>query len=635
MRTPASFKSLQRVGAKVRAQVGERTPTFLGRGALLDFNFELSLGDEPLSEEDALALLEGGHGLRLYHGRWVEVDRAKLKQLLSRLQRVRELTARGLPFATAMHLVTGTGKGLPAEIADIDWSGISAGPWLTDVLAELRSPTGLAEVDTGNLLAHPLFDHQKHGLHWLYLLYKLGLGALLADDMGLGKTLQFVALLVVLKQERARSGEPSRPSLVIAGASLLKNWAEELDEFAPGVRYLIAHSSSLDAAEVRQLTQAELEQYDLILTSGTTALLQPWVATTPWLLAGVDEAQIIKNPAIQQARLLKTLRADMRVALTGTPIENRLTDLWSIMDYANPGLLGNLPQFQRWVRELEASGGFGPLRELIQPYLLRRLKSDKSILKDLPDKTELDVDCTLSPAQVVRYQELVQELEVALAEASVTGRRGVILGFITRFKQLCNHLAHGTGASVWNERDSGKFRDLRRIATAALAGDEKILVFTQYAEACAPIASFLADVCGRPGLVINGKVPVRKRTELRKQFQADPAIPFLVVSLKTGGSGLNLTAASQVVHFDRWWNAAVENQGTDRAHRLGQKKRVLVHRFIVRGTIEDRIDALIDSKRALSEDVLQPTKRLNLNTMSDREILDLVALDIHAMQKAA
>jgi non-specific serine/threonine protein kinase len=352
-------------------------------------------------------------------------------------------------------------------------------------------------------------------------------------------------------------------------------------------------------------------------------------------LVALDEAQAIKNPEAKQTRAAKKLKAQARFALTGTPVENRLGDLWSIFDFINPGLLGSSKEFTSLVKRLaeKPHNPYGPLRELVRPYILRRLKTDKTVIADLPDKTEVKAFCQLSRQQAALYQQAVKELAEQLDDAEGIKRKGVVLSFLMRFKQICNHPSQWLGDGAWAEEDSGKWARLRDIAEVIAAKQEKVLVFTQFREVTAPLAAFLGSVFGRPGLVLHGETPVSKRQELVRRFQEDEEVGFFVLSLKAGGAGLNLTAASHVVHFDRWWNPAVENQATDRAFRIGQKKNVLVHKFVCRGTVEEKIDQLIESKRQISKDLLEGGAELLLTELKDEELLKLVALDINAALK--
>jgi non-specific serine/threonine protein kinase len=523
------------------------------------------------------------------------------------------------------------------EAQDPDWSTVSAGPWLAETLKDLRSPEGLARIDPGTALLATLRPYQQAGVRWLYLLHRLGLGACLADDMGLGKTIQVLALLLVLKQEKTpRTGEQRQiPSMLVAPASLLGNWAAEVERFAPTLRILIAHPSMMNPADLKELTPEALADVDLVITSYGALLRYSWLSSTHWRIAVIDEAQAIKNPGAKQTRAVKKLVARTRIALTGTPVENRLSDLWSIFDFTHPGLLGSGQAFGRYVRRLAEARSYASLRELVHPYILRRMKTDKAVIADLPDKTEMKAFCHLSPAQAALYQQAVAELGAALNGAEGMGRKGVVLAFLMRFKQICNHPSQWLGDGAWAEAGSGKFARLRELAEVISAKQEKMLVFTQFREAAQPLAAFLGNVFGRKGLVLHGGTPVGKRKELVRQFQEDDLTPFFVLSLKAGGAGLNLTAASHVVHFDRWWNPAVENQATDRAFRIGQSRNVLVHKFVCRGTVEDKIDQLIESKQTLVKDVLEGGAELQLTELGDRELLNLVALDIHSAQADA
>jgi non-specific serine/threonine protein kinase len=482
------------------------------------------------------------------------------------------------------------------------------------------------------------------GVRWLYLLAKLGLGACLADDMGLGKTIQVLSLLLVLRKQDGGEPQPSlrqpglrQPSLLIAPASLLANWASELERFAPSLNSFIAHPSVLPTADLMTLAPERLRDVGLVITSYGSLLRIPWIAETTWRLAVIDEAQAIKNPGAKQTRVAKKLKAQAKFALTGTPVENRIGDLWSIFDFINPGLLGSAKEFSKFVKSLEARphNPYAPLRELVRPYILRRLKTDKTVIADLPDKTEMKAFCQLSRKQAALYQQAVDELTEALDEAEGIRRKGLVLSFLMRFKQICNHPSQWLGDGAWIEEDSGKWARLRDIAEVIAAKQEKVLVFTQFREMTAPLAAFLGSIFGRAGLVLHGEIEVKKRKDLVRRFQEDEAVPFFVLSLKAGGAGLNLTAASHVVHFDRWWNPAVEEQATDRAFRIGQNKNVLVHKFVCRGTVEEKIDQMIESKRQLSRDLIEGSAELLLTEMQDEDLLKLVALDLNAAIKEA
>ncbi len=631
VRSPSQWSGGRPPRPVVKASVGAKPPSLLGMDAMLDFDIEVSLDGAALSAAEIQALLAQGDGLQLIRGQWVDLDRQRLAKALARLQALADEAAQGgLPLARAMRLMAEDGDEDRPGAAAEDAVRFQAGPWLADTLRGLRQPDGLAQVDPGPALKASLRPYQQTGLRWLYLLTRLGLGACLADDMGLGKTIQVLALLLVLQRERRGAG---RPSLLVAPASLLANWSAEAERFAPGLRLLVAHPSQLPAAEWRTLDAQRLASVDLVLTSYGTLLRQPALSEMRWHLAVLDEAQAIKNPGSRQTLQVKQLQADVRIALTGTPVENRLSDLWSIFDFTHPGLLGSGKDFSAFTQRLAEQQHFGPLRRLVRPYILRRLKTDKRVISDLPDKTELQAWCALSPAQAALYQRAVGELAQALASSDGISRKGLVLAYLMRFKQICNHPSQWLGDAAWAEADSGKFARLRELAEVIAARQEKLLVFTQFRETTAPLAAFLGGIFGREGLVLHGGTPLAQRRERVKRFQDDEATPFFVLSLKAGGAGLNLTAASQVIHFDRWWNPAVENQATDRAYRIGQHKNVLVHKFICQGTVEERIDQLIASKRQLVTDLLEDSTELRLTELSDRELLDLVRLDIHAAQE--
>jgi SNF2 family DNA or RNA helicase len=417
----------------------------------------------------------------------------------------------------------------------------------------------------------------------------------------------------------------------------LTNWANEIERFTPSLRVKIVHPSAMTAEEIKSLEPASFARTDLAITSYGSLLRMSALTRASWRLLVLDEAQAIKNADAKQTEAVKSLRAQARIALTGTPIENHLGDLWSIFDFINPGLLGNAKQFSGYAKKLarRESNPYGPLRELTSPYILRRMKTDKAVIADLPDKIEFKAFCGLTRKQTALYGQAVADLREALENADGIQRRGIVLAALMRLKQICNHPSQWLGDDSWAEADSGKFARLRDIASVIAEKQEKMLAFTQFREMTEPLARFLRNAFGREGLVLHGETKVKQRGELVRAFQEDESIPFFVLSLKAGGSGLTLTAASHVVHFDRWWNPAVENQATDRAFRIGQKKNVLVHKFVCRGTIEERIDAMIEDKKRLSEDLLAGAGagEINLTEMRDEDLMKLVSLDIATAMK--
>ena len=637
VRMPATWQANRPPRPQVTAKVGGKVLSGVGQDALLDFRMEVTLDGETLSDAEVRELLAKSDGLALVRGRWVEVDRERLGRMMEYFGQVERIaTETGLSLRDAMRMLAGADGAAGDEFAarEADWAQVVAGPWLAETLKGLRSPEGLAGIDPGSALNGTLRPYQQVGVRWLYLLAKLGLGACLADDMGLGKTIQILSLLLVLRKQNR--GE-RQPSLLVVPASLLANWASELERFAPSLKSLIAHPSALPARDLVTLAPERLQDVDLVITSYGLLLRMPWIAEASWRLVVIDEAQAIKNPDAKQTRIAKKLKAQAKFALTGTPVENRIGDLWSIFDFINPGLLGSSKEFSNFVKRLEdrPHNPYAPLRELVRPYILRRLKTDKTVIADLPDKTEVKAFCQLSRKQAALYKQAVEELTEALDEAEGIRRKGLVLSFLMRFKQICNHPSQWLDDGAWSEEDSGKWARLRDIVEVIAAKQEKVLVFTQFREITAPLAAFLGSIFGRAGLVLHGETEVKKRKDLVHRFQEDEAVPFFVLSLKAGGAGLNLTAASHVVHFDRWWNPAVENQATDRAFRIGQNKNVLVHKFVCRGTVEEKIDQMIESKRQLSKDLIEGGADLLLTELQDEDLLKLVALDLNTALKEA
>ena len=610
--------------------IGEKKQKNFNAKALLDFKLDIALGEEPLSRAELEQLLAAGDGLVFLKGQWVEVDREKLGQALSHWESLEaEMRHGDLSFAEGMRLLAGA----PADLKDDgledsrEWSFVQPGEWLASTLRALRSPEQARAVDPGAALKATLRPYQQQGVNWLWLLSELGLGACLADDMGLGKTMQVIALLLAIKQQH-----DGKPSLLVLPASLIGNWKAELARFAPSLRVLFVHRSQLSKQAIDALAEDPSAPggSDLVVTTYGTLMRQPWLREQAWRLLILDEAQAIKNPSARQTKAVKALKADARIALTGTPVENRLSDLWSLFDFLNPGLLGSSKRFKDFVKSLSGreTDQYAPLRGLVGPYILRRLKTDRSIISDLPEKTEMTAYCGLSKTQAAHYQQAVEQMAEAIENLDGIKRRGLVLSYLTRFKQICNHPSQLLGDGDYAPRHSGKFQRLAELCEEIASRQEKLLVFTQFREMTRPLADFLAAQFGRPGLVLHGGTAVKQRQKQVERFQDEQGPPFFVLSLKAGGTGLNLTQASHVVHFDRWWNPAVENQATDRAFRIGQKKNVLVHKFVCQGTVEEKIDALIREKMALANDLLEGGADTLLTEMDNQALLDLVTLDI-------
>jgi non-specific serine/threonine protein kinase len=448
------------------------------------------------------------------------------------------------------------------------------------------------------------------------------LGGILADDMGLGKTIQVLSLLLL---RRHLTGGDFK-SLLVVPASLIGNWKAELSRFAPSLKHWIAHPSGDGYGQPKQ------NDFDIAITTYGSIPKIGWASDIGWGLVIADEAQAIKNPSAKQTKALKAVKAQHRLALTGTPVENHLSDLWSLFDFVSPGLLGSSKDFESFMKKKGKSGDnpYAPIRKLVRPYILRRIKTDKSVIQDLPEKTEMKSYCQLSKGQAALYQKSVESLARDIEHIEGIKRRGAIFSYLMRFKQICNHPSQFVKDGRFQESDSGKFQRLREICEVIADKQEKALIFTQFKEMTEPLNDFLKGIFGKNGLILHGDTAIKKRSEMVDEFQREEGPPYFVLSLKAGGTGLNLTAASHVIHFDRWWNPATENQATDRAFRIGQKKNVLVHKFICKGTLEEKIDALIESKRSMSSELLEDGDATLLTELGNEELLKIVALDINS-----
>lgn len=624
---------------QLKIAIGQQVASTLGMNALLDFDMQFALSDgEKLTSEEWNKILASTENLIQIKGQWVEVDRDKLQQVLTHWQKIqRQVNKEGLSFAEGLRLLSGATSHSTvvsdALVETLEWSSVIAGDWLQQVLQSLRNPEQAnhetIEVILKKQLTASLRPYQFTGVQWLWLLYNLKLGGCLADDMGLGKTIQLLSLLLLIKHHS--SSMQQRCHLLVIPASLLGNWQAEIERFTPDLKIIIAHSS---IENLKKISPQQLTTIDLVITTYSLVHRLDWISSINWDVLILDEAQMIKNPSAKQTQAVKKINSQVRFTLTGTPIENRLADLWSLFDFTAPGLLGSSKVFNDYGKsaknsEHESSRFYAAIRTLVSPYILRRLKNDKRIIADLPDKTELQTFCTLTKEQVALYQQAVTELSQQLENVEGIKRRGLVLGFLLRFKQICNHPTQWLGHGHYTADISGKFLRLKEICEQIAVKQEKILVFTQFREIIPALAEFLAGIFQQPGLVLHGNTAIKQRSKLVDAFQQEQGPPFFILSLKAGGTGLNLTRASHVIHFDRWWNPAVENQATDRAYRIGQKRNVLVHKFICRGTIEEKIDALIMNKKTLSNEILASGDEMLLTEMDNHELLKIVALDIH------
>lgn len=593
-------------------RIGEKKPTYVGMDSVLSVTPQLMVNGVPLSRQEIEDLMAQTEGLAFLKGKWIEVDHAQLRSLLKQMEEMEG----SVTLLEAMRMgITSTVSGKEVK----DPNPILNGKWLADFLKKLRSPQQIRSARVPSTVHAELRSYQKSGYTWLKYMQSLGLGACLADDMGLGKTLQVLTFL-----EKVRSANKHARVLLIAPASLLGNWQKEAEKFVPAMPLHILYGKRAE-----QLGAEVLEKTDFltITTYGMAARIEE-LGKIEWDCLVLDEAQAIKNPGTKQTRQIKKIKAKMKIAMTGTPIENELANLWSLFDFLDKGLLGSRDEFSDFCKSLnDHPEGYAHLKNMIAPFMLRRLKTDKTIIPDLPDKLEQVEYVEVSKRQAVLYRKYVAELAHKLEDANGMQRRGLILGSLTKLKQICNHPDQYLGQSGFLPSESGKFEYMEEICQTIAQKHERVLVFTQFREITEYLDRFLQEIFQAKGYVIHGGVPAAKRTRIVEAFQGEQYVPYVVLSLKAGGTGLNLTAATHVIHFDRWWNPAVENQATDRAFRIGQKSNVLVHKLVCRGTIEEKIDAMLNDKMKLAENVIGSGGENWITELSNEELMSMLRLD--------
>ena len=597
----------------MQVKLGDERPAILGFEGLVSMKPELVFNGIPLTEEEVRDLLKQTEGLAQLKGRWVEIDHARLGAMIDRMENYDG----SMPLLDALKMEAGLED---PEDVDIDIGPvISNGKWLGDLLKNLRQPHTLKSQSVPDSVRADLRSYQKTGFEWLCYMNTLGFGACLADDMGLGKTLQVLTYLSWLHEKNSEGNV-----LLIVPASLLGNWEKEAEHFTPELPIRVLHGGGAKNLEDILFGSPCF----LNITTYGMALRMERLPEMHFDCLILDEAQAIKNPASKQTRAIKHLCADQKIAMTGTPIENDLTNLWSLFDFLDKGLLGGSEEFRAFANKLpQHAEGYQKLRNMISPFILRRMKSDKRIIADLPDKVEKTEYVSLSQKQIVLYRRQVDDLESILGSVKGMQRRGIVLAYITKLKQICNHPDQFMGQDSYKPKDSGKFEVLRTLCETIYEKRERVLVFTQYKEIIPYLKEFLDSIFGNEGLVIHGSVPVKKRQKLVEQFNGEEYVPFMLLSLKAGGTGLNLTSANHVIHFDRWWNPAVENQATDRAYRIGQNRSVIVHKFVAKGTIEERIDEMIRSKTELAENVIGGGENW-ITELGDKDLMNLMRLSV-------
>ncbi|MCL2783480.1 MAG: DEAD/DEAH box helicase, partial [Propionibacteriaceae bacterium] len=595
----------------------------LTRDTLCMFSWRLSVGETTLDDDEILALAQSKVPLVQLRGGWVAFDQDQVRRGLAFLAKQAEGESKTVGEVIAL----ATGMTLPD--ADLPIVSCEASGLLGDLLRG-EAERSLKSVKVPTSFTGKLRPYQQRGVSWLAFLGALGLGACLADDMGLGKTVQLLALETYERRGRKRL----LPTLLICPVSLVGNWQAEAARFAPKLRVCVHHGSA--RAHSDELTDA-IARADLVITTYQTLLRdQEELGAVQWRRVVLDEAQAVKNAATRAAKAVRTLPSDHRVALTGTPVENRLAELRSIMDFLNPGILGSPDQFNiRFARPIESGHQAEPLqrlRAITQPFILRRVKTDKTIISDLPEKIETKQTCLLTPEQASLYAVVVDEMMQKIETSTGIERRGNVLAAMTKLKQICNHPAQFLHDGSSLRHRSGKIERLDEIVEEILAEDAKALIFTQFTEFGDMLLRHLSARFNQDVLYLHGQVPATRRQEMVREFQTDGGPSLFILSLRAGGVGLNLTGASHVIHIDRWWNPAVENQATDRAYRIGQNQRVQVHTFICKGTLEEHIDLMMEQKKELANLVIGEGEGW-LTELSTEQLRSVFALSREAVDE--
>jgi SNF2 family DNA or RNA helicase len=620
---PAWWTPEGRRRTKVRLKTSLRSPkgtAAISQGhfnlrAIISYEYQLSVGGQVVTEKEWQSLVNAKTPLVQFRGQWMELDRDKMQQLLQFWQ-THQHEESEITLLDMLKIGAESGD-------DLEWDHDQN---LQDMLSQLFDKSAFAPIDDPQSLQGTLRDYQKRGVAWLQYLENLGLNPCLADDMGLGKTLEVIARL--LKEREGADSVP--PTLVIAPTSVLGNWRKEIERFAPQLRAQV-HQGSTRLKDKQSFAEM-CGTHDVILTSFALARLdEKLLQGQQWHRVVVDEAQNIKNPQAAQTRAILKLAAPHRLALTGTPVENRLRDLWSIFNFLNPGYLGKEAQFRKSfelpIQRDNDVARSATLKKLVEPFILRRVKTDKRIIDDLPDKIEQKMFCTLSPEQASLYEAVVKDVTEQLKEAEGIQRRGLILSTLLRLKQICNHPAQflQDGSAFTTER-SHKLQRLGEMLEEVIDSGESALIFTQFTEIGGSLQRYLEHNKHYNTYYLHGGTNVNRREQMVTEFQDPETEPSLfILSLRAGGVGLNLTKANHVFHFDRWWNPSVEDQATDRAFRIGQRKNVFVHKFVAMGTMEERIDAMIEDKKHLSSLVVG-TDEAWLTELDNDTFKDLIAL---------
>ncbi|HLO87091.1 MAG TPA: DEAD/DEAH box helicase [Nostocaceae cyanobacterium] len=586
-----------RLGLKISAETSKEKLGRLSLQSLLNFQWQLAIGGQTISKKEFDKLVALKSPLVEINGEWVELRTQDIKTAQNFFASRKEQMS--LSLEDALRLSTGDTQ----VIEKLPVVSFEASGALQELIGALTNNQNIENLPTPANFKGQLRPYQQRGAGWLAFLERWGLGACLADDMGLGKTIQFIAFLLHLKEQNVLEN----PCLLVCPTSVLGNWEREVKKFAPSLKVLEYHGDKRPKGKVFTET---VKKYDLVITSYSLVHRDiKSLQSISWQIVVLDEAQNVKNPDAKQSQAVRQLETTFRIALTGTPVENRLQELWSILDFLNPGYLGNKQFFQRRfampIQKYGDAASLNQLRALVQPFILRRLKTDKSIIQDLPDKQEMTVFCGLSAEQATLYQQLVETSLTEIDQAEGLQRKGMILALLVKLKQICNHPAQYLKESSLAKHHSAKLQRLEEMLEEVILASDRALIFTQFAEWGKLLKPHLEKQLGREIFFLYGSTTKKQREEMIDRFQHDPqGPPIMILSLKAGGVGLNLTRANHVFHFDRWWNPAVENQATDRVFRIGQTRNVQVHKFVCTGTLEEKIHDMIESKKQLAEQVI-------------------------------
>ena len=617
-----------RKGTKVRLAVraNVKSPKMQGGSGLsletiVQFDWEVALGDRKLTLRELEALARMKAPLVRVRGQWVEMNAAEIQAAIDFWKKK---GAEKATFRDIIQMALGT-KDAPQGF---DFNGVKATGWIGKLLKQLDGQAAFKELAPPKAFSGTLRPYQVRGYSWLLFLRQWGLGACLADDMGLGKTIQTLALT-----QRDWQTNGKRPVLLVCPTSVVNNWQKEAARFTPGLPVLVHHGAGRKRGAA---FEKEAGRHAIVVSSyGLVQRDVKFLREVPWSGIVLDEAQNIKNPETKQARAARSLEADYRIALTGTPVENNVGDLWSIMEFLNPGFLGSQSEFKRnFFVPIQAErdpSAAARLKRVTGPFILRRLKTDRSVISDLPEKLEMKVFCSLTKEQASLYAAVLKETEETLESAEGIQRRGLILGTLSKLKQVCNHPAQFLGDNSGIADRSGKLARLTEMLEEVIEVGDRALVFSQFAEMGHILRRHVQETFGREALFLHGGVPKRQRDRMVERFQGESDGPqVFILSLKAGGTGLNLTSANHVFHFDRWWNPAVENQATDRVFRIGQARNVQVHKFICAGTLEEKIDGMIERKKEVAEKVIGAGEGW-LTALSNDDLREVLALSKEAV----